>query len=408
MTTSPSRGIAARLNPHLAAVRRVDYRKLQAQIDDGYLMLGWADPFFPDPCLPAHVVAAAKASLDGAGAHYSLPIGTPALRRAIASKLAARNGLDVDPDRELIVTPGSDTGLWQAMQVVLEPGDEVLNPVPSYPSNVRNAELMGARSIAVPLDRANGFTLDLDALRASVTPRTKAILLTQPNNPTGTVHSREALTELAAIAAEHDLIVIVDQAFEDIVFDDRDFVTFAALPGMRERTITVFSLSKGMAMSGFRVGYTVAPPEIMEIMHGTAVNILGATNTAAQAAAAAALEDPNFIDDYRRSYDRRRALAGQILGDIPGVLYRAPQGGLMIWLDVSGLGHSRDVADALLREARIIVHAGETFGPPGADFIRIMLSALRDDSAFERALQMTASVLRGFAGEPVQARGKAD
>jgi len=408
MTKSAPRGIAVRLNPHLAAVRRVDYRKLQAQMDEGYLMLGWADPFFPDPCLPAHVVAAAKASLDGAGAHYSLPIGMPALRRAIAAKLAVRNGLEVDPDRELIVTPGSDTGLWQAMQIVLKPGDEVLNPVPSYPSNIRNAELMGATSIAVPLDRANGFALDLDAMRASVTPRTKAILLTQPNNPTGTVHSREALLALAAIAAEHDLIVIVDQAFEDIVYEGRELVTFATLPGMCERTITVFSLSKGMAMSGFRVGYTVAPPEVMEILHGTAVNILGATNTAAQEAAAAALADPAFIDDYRHTYERRRTLAGEILGDIPGVVYRAPQGGLMIWLDVSGLGHSRDVADVLLREARIIVHAGETFGPPGADFIRIMLSALRDDDAFELALRTTADVLRSLAGEPIHARGKAD
>ena len=397
MTPPPAAAILARLNPHLAAVRRVDYRALQERMDEGYLMLGWADPFFPDPCLPAHVIDAAKASLDDRAAHYSLPIGSPRLRRAIAAKLAARNGLIVDPDRELIVTPGSDTGLWQAMQLVLEPGDEVLNPVPSYPSNIRNAELMGATSISVPLDPNRDFALDPDALRARITPRTKLILLTQPNNPTGTVHDRDTLAAVAAIAAEHDLVVIVDQAFEDIVYDGREFVTFAALPGMRERTITVFSLSKGMAMSGFRVGYTVAAPAVMEILHGTAVNILGATNTAAQEAAAAALANPSFMDDYRRIYERRRALAGEILRDIPGVVYRAPQGGLMIWLDVAGIGSSRDVTDALMREARIIVHPGDTFGDAGAGFIRIMLSALRSDAAFEDALRMVAAVLRGLS-----------
>lgn len=386
-----------RLNPHLAAVRRVDYRALQQRMDDGYLMLGWADPFFPDPCLPDHVIAAAKRTLDDRGAHYSLPIGSPALRRAIAAKLAAFNGLVVDPDRELIVTPGSDTGLWHAMQVVLSPGDEVLNPLPSYPSNVRNSELMGAVSVAVPLNEADGFTLDIAALRARITPRTKLVVLTQPNNPTGTVHDRATLTALAALVAEHDLLAVVDQAFEDMVYDGHEFVTFATLPGMRERTLTVFSLSKGMAMSGFRVGYTVASPEIMEVLHGSAVNVLGATNTAAQAAATAALRDPAFMADYRSTYERRRALAGKMLGAVPGIDYRAPQAGLMLWLDIHALGSATEIADHLLRDARIIVHPGDNFGGVGSRYVRIMLSALRSDEAFADALGQVATSLRRLA-----------
>ncbi|WP_293977051.1 pyridoxal phosphate-dependent aminotransferase [Sphingomonas sp.] len=386
----------SRLNPHMAGVRRVDYAALQDRIDAGYLMLGWADPFFPDPCLPEHVIAAAKATLDEGGAHYSLPIGSPQLRRTIAGKLARVNGMSIDPDRELIVTPGSDTGLWQAMQVVISPGDEVLNPVPSYPSNVRNVELMGGVNVPVPLDAERDFALDLDALRQRITPSSKLIVLTQPNNPTGTVHDRATLEALAKIVIDHDLLVVVDQAFEDVIYDGREFVTFATLPGMRERTITVFSLSKGMAMSGFRIGYTVAAPEIMAIMHGTAVNILGAANTAAQAAAVAALQAPSFVDGYRRTFAARRKLATEIFANVPGVRFSAPQAGLMLWLDTSSLGNSRDVADHIAQKARIIVHPGENFGGIGSGYIRIMLSALRDDIAFADALRRTADCLGSF------------
>ncbi len=386
-----------RLNPHFAAVRRVDYQALQDRLDHDYVMLGWADPFFPDPCLPEHVIAAAKGALDQHGAHYSLPIGSPALRRAIAGKLAARNGLDVDPDREVIVTPGSDTGLWQAMQVVLSPGDEVLNPVPSYPSNFRNAELMGAISVPVPLDASRDFELDVAALRDRISPRSKLVMLTQPNNPTGTVHGRKTLELLAGLVLEHDLLVVVDQAFEDSVYDARELVTFAALPGMRERTISVFSMSKGMAMSGFRVGYTVAAPEIMAVLHATAVNILGATNTAAQAAAIAAMEDRGFVAEYVARYERRRLWAAELLAAIPGVRFRLPQAGLMVWLDIAGLGTSRKVAEHLLSDAKIIVQPGEIFGGVGGNYIRLMLSALRDDSALREALERTARSLRALS-----------
>jgi aspartate/methionine/tyrosine aminotransferase len=386
--------LIARLNPHFASVRRTDYKTLQDRIAEGYVMLGWADPFFPDPCLPEHVISAAKRALDQHGAHYSLPIGSLALRREIAAKLAARNGLEVDPDREVIVTPGSDAGLWQAMQVVLSPGDEVLNPVPSYPNNCRNAELMGAISVPVPLDLDRDFELDVSAVRARITPKTKLIVLTQPNNPTGTVHRRKTLERLAALVLEHDLLAVVDQAFEDTVYDGRELVTFATLPGMRARTISVFSMSKGMAMSGFRVGYSVAAPEIMEVMHATAVSILGATNTAAQEAAIAALRDRDFVEGYIEKYERRRKFAADILGGIPGVRFRPAQAGLMIWLDISGLGTSWEVSDHLLRDVKVLVHPGEFFGGVGANYIRLMLSALRDDEAFRGALERTAASLR--------------
>ncbi|CAN5319576.1 pyridoxal phosphate-dependent aminotransferase [soil metagenome] len=382
--------ILTRLNPNFAAVRRVDYAALQARIDSGSVMLGWADPFFPDPCLPPHVIAAATACLMENGSHYTSPIGSPMLRQAIARKLARFNGLTINPDTELIVTPGSDTGLWHAMQVVLSPGDEVISFVPSYPSNTRNASLMGAINVPIALQAADDFRIDTRALQGRLTDRTKLLVLTQPNNPTGTVHSRRELEALSEFARENDLIVIVDHAFEDLVYDGREFVTFAALPGMAERTISVFSMSKGMAMSGFRVGYTAAPEDIMAVMHGSAVNVLGATNTAAQAAATAALSDSAFVDVFRDIYDRRRSLCVQLLGAVDGLRVLPPQGGLMLWLNISALGTSQGVAGHLATDAAIIVQPGDIFGEGGEGYIRIMLSALRDDAAFASAIKRTA------------------
>lgn len=171
-------------------------------------------------------------------------MGDAELKAAIARKLARQNGLSVVPERNILITPGSDSGLLFAMMPFIEPGDEVLVPDPSYPSNFLNPKLLGGRAVSVLLDEANGFRLTRAALEAALSPRTKMVLLTNPNNPTTTVFSREEMTMLAEFVIEHDLVAVVDQAFEDFLFDGREMVTLAALPGMWERTVTVCSVSK--------------------------------------------------------------------------------------------------------------------------------------------------------------------
>ena len=202
----------------------------------------------------------------GLSAHYTHPVGDAELKAAIARKLARQNGLSVVPERNILITPGSDSGLLFAMMPFIEPGDEVLVPDPSYPSNFLNPKLLGGKAVSVLLDEENGFRLTRAALEAALSPRTKMVLLTNPNNPTTTVFSREEMTMLAEFVIEHDLVAVVDQAFEDFLFDGREMVTLAALPGMWERTVTVCSVSKGMALSGVRVGYLVADDHIMDCL----------------------------------------------------------------------------------------------------------------------------------------------
>lgn len=389
--------ILARMNPAFANVRRIDFGETMRLTRQGLTMMGWADPFYPDPCLPAHVIEATKAALDEGKTHYTVPVGSLDLRRAIVGKLKTYNGLTVDPETEMVITPGSDTGLYYAMQVLIAPGDEVLNPEPSYGSNHVNTLLMGATSVQVPLRESAGYQLDVEDLEARLSPRTKAIVLTQPNNPTGTVHSRETLEALARFAIANDLFVVADHAFESTVFDGRELVTIAALPGMWERTISVFSTSKGMGMSGYRIGYNVACAPIMTVMHSAAVNVMGAPNSFAQAGAIAAFANDAFIEDFTRVFDGRRKVAFERLNAVAGVRCLMPEAGFMIWVNVAALGASKDVVRHLIEDARVIVGSGAGYGPSGEGYIRIMLGSLRDEAAFEDALDRIVAALGRLA-----------
>ena len=361
------------------------------------VLMGWADPFFPDPSLPEVVRRAMNECIDsGFASHYTMPIGSLELREEIAKKFKAYNGVEVDPRRNIIITPGSDSGLFYAMNIFLNPGDEVLVPDPSYPSNFLNPKLMGAVTVPVPLDAKNGYQLDMDAFEKAVTPRTKMVLLTHPNNPTTTVFHRAGLEALADFVIRHDLILVVDQAFEDMIFDGAEFVSPASLPGMWERTVTVCSISKGMGLSGLRVGYVVACDTFMDVYYGGAVNVLGATHTASQVAAIAAFRDSSFMAEYKAHYDRRRRDAYRILGSVPGVKMDMPQSGFFCWIDVSALGDSTQIMDYLIQEAGVAVNDGKNYGAQGNGCLRIINGCLGSDDESEQALQRIAEALRRY------------
>ena len=361
------------------------------------VLMGWADPFFPDPSLPEVVRRAMNECIDsGFASHYTMPIGSLELREEIARKFKAYNGVEVDPRRNIIITPGSDSGLFYAMNIFLNPGDEVLVPDPSYPSNFLNPKLMGAVTVPVPLDAKNGYQLDMDAFEKAVTPRTKMVLLTHPNNPTTTVFHRAGLEALADFVIRHDLILVVDQAFEDMIFDGAEFVSPASLPGMWERTVTVCSISKGMGLSGLRVGYVVACDTFMDVYYGGAVNVLGATHTASQVAAIAAFRDSSFMAEYKAHYDRRRRDAYRILGSVPGVKMDMPQSGFFCWIDVSALGDSTEIMDYLIQEAGVAVNDGKNYGAQGNGCLRIINGCLGSDDESEQALQRIAEALRRY------------
>ena len=364
-------------------------------LEEGVTLMCWADPFFPDPIVPPHVAkATADAILSGDGVHYTAPIGNRELKVEIAKRLKTYNKLNVpDPQRNILITPGSDSGLYYAMLPFIEPGDEVMIADPSYPNNFQNTEIMGGVIVRVPLSPENDWQLDIEAFEKLVTKKTKMIVLTNPNNPTTTVYSRECCEKLAEFVIKHDLVLVVDQAFETPVFDDIEMVTIAALPGMWERTLTVFSFSKGMGLSGFRVGYLVADDKIMDKLYGAAVTVLGATNTAAQIGAIAALKDDSFLNDYYIIHLERRNKVYQLLHDIPGIKMKKSQSGFLSWIDVSALGTASEVVSYLIREAKVVVNAGDSYGEQARGYIRVVHGVLGSEDDLETCINRMRKAL---------------
>lgn len=369
------------------------YQELEKQ---GVALMGWADPFMPDFSLPEHIKQATMDAIDLALApHYTAPIGNADLKAAIAKKLKEKNHLEVDPERNIIITPGSDSGLFFAMLPFIEDGDEVLIPMPSYPNNRLNVSIMGGTVVPVLLKSEQGYQMDEEQLEQLVTPKTKMIVLTHPNNPTTTVFNRKSLEALANVVVKHDLILVCDQAFEDFCYEN-EMITPAALPGMFDRTVTVFSFSKGMGLSGYRVGYIVCGDQIMDTMFANAVSVLGATNTVSQMAVLAALKDTRFMKGFEEAFNYRRKAAYEILNQVPGVSMEMPESGFLCWVDVSKLGNSTDIASYLVKEAKVSVNDGINYGAGGEGHLRIVLGVYRDNQKVVDALYRIQDALMRY------------
>lgn len=374
----------------------------KADVGGGYLemgkrgvaLLGWADPFYPDPAFPEHVQKALiEAIQTGFPAHYTPPAGDETLKKEIAGRLKRFNGLDVDPMRNILVTPGSDAGLFYSMFPFIDKDDEVMILDPSYPNNFQNVSLMGGKAVGIPLLEENNFQPKIDDFEKRLTPNTKMVLLTNPNNPTTTVLRKKFIHQLAEFIIRNDLVCVVDQAFEDSVYDGIEFVTIAAFPGMFERTVTVFSLSKGMALSGIRVGYIVACDKVMDVLYGAAVAVIGATNTASQKAAIVALRNDGFIAEYNKIFDRRRKMAYEIFNKIPGVKMLMPESGFFSWINVSSLGTGDEIAARLMEKGIAVVNGGSAYGSQGKGYIRLIQGSMKDDLQLKTALVRIAGEL---------------
>ena len=366
----------------------------------GVALMSWADPFMPDPSIPEPVLKRAMELLQsGFPAHYTMPIGSMNLKRALAARLERRFGLKVDPARNILINPGSDIGLMLAMTPWIEPGDEVLVHDPSYASNFMNAELLGGKTVRVPTYREDGWHLRLEEFEKRLTPRTKMVLLNNPNNPTGTCYTKEELTQLAAFIVKNDLICVCDQAFEDCLFPGTKMTYMAALPGMWERTVTVCSCSKGMGLSGFRVGWLIADDAVMDVYYGAAVNLQGATGTLAQEAIIPAVEDDSFIQDYIKTYDRRRRYAYDLFNSCPGVSMDLPEAGFYAWIDIHRLGTSAAMTRLMAEEALVSLNDGSFYGSQGEGYLRVILACFKKDEDCFAALDRMAEEFRKVAKE---------
>lgn len=382
-----------------SAVEKADvggsYQEMEKQ---GVALMGWADPFMPDRSMPDFVEEAlVKAVRDDSSPHYTAPIGNEELKELIAEKLKRQNNLHVDPSRNILITPGSDSGLYFAILPFINDGDEVMIPSPSYPNNYLDVETMGGKVVPVVLSAKDGYQLDVDQMREKLTSKTKMVLLTHPNNPTTTVYNRESLEKLRDFIVENDLVLVVDQAFEDFTYDN-EMITPASMDGMFERTVTVFSFSKGMGLSGLRVGYIVTDDHIMDTMFANAVGVIGATSTSSQKAIIEAMKHPEFMKIFEDAYEYRRHKAFEILNSIPNVSCELPQSGFLCWVDVSKLGNSSDIVSYLVKEAKVSVNDGINYGEGGKGHLRIVLGVYKDNNRVVDALMRIKEALTKYQG----------
>ena len=384
-----------------SAVTKADVGDVAAEMQrQGVALMSWADPFMPDPSIPEPVLKKAIEVLEGGfPSHYIMPIGSMDLKKALAKRIERLHGIKLDPYRNLIINPGSDVGLMFAMTPFINPGDEVMVHDPSYASNFMNAELLGGVTVRVPTYEEDGYHLRIEEFEKRVTPRTKMVLLTNPNNPTGACYTREELTQLAEFIIKHDLVCVCDQAFEDTVFPEHEMVCIASLPGMWERTVTVCSCSKGMGLSGFRVGWIYADDVIMDVYHGVAVNLQGASNTLSQMAILPAVEDDSFIATYMEKYDRRRKYAYDLFNSCPGVSMQMPEAGFFVWINVSKLGDSTEITSYLAKEAKVSLNDGKFYGDQGKGHLRLIDGCYWNDEDSFAAMDRMAAAFRKLAAE---------
>lgn len=367
--------------------------------ENGVALMGWADPFMPDFSIPEHIMKKTIEAIQSpTSAHYTAPTGNMELREIICKRARKKYNIELDPSRNIIVTPGSDSALFFSMFPFLQKGDEVIVPCPCYPNNLQNIKMMQATPMVLELKDDNNYQIDLEILEALITDKTKMIVLTHPNNPTTTVYNRESLEAIRNVVLKYDLILICDQAFEDFTYEN-EFIAPMSLPDMFEHTITVCSISKGMGLSGYRVGYIIASDVIMDVMYGCAVSVIGATNTVSQIAAVEAFKYPEFMNAFEKAYDFRRHIAYEILNKIPGVKMRLPESGFLAWVDVSELGDSTLICKRLVKEAKVSVNDGINYGPGGAGHIRVVLGVYRDDKLVIDAIKRMADVLKQISLE---------
>ncbi len=372
------------------------YQEMEKQ---GIALMGWADPFMPDKSLPDFIKKAyIKAIEEDSAPHYTAPIGNQELKELIAEKLKKQNNLEVNPKRNIIITPGSDSGLYFAILPFINKGDEVMIPSPSYPNNYLDVEIMGGKVVPIVLNKENDYQLDIKQMEEKLTSKTKMIIITNPNNPTTTVYDEKSLLALRDFVIKNDLLVIVDQAFEDFIYENK-MITLASLDGMFDKTVTVFSFSKDMGLSGLRVGYIVASDEIMDTMYANAVGVIGATSTPAQKAIIEAIKHPDFMDEFKDAYIIRKEAAYKILNSIPNVSCNKIQSGFLCWLDVSKIGDSTKIVDYLLKQAKVSVNDGKNYGEGGSGHIRIVLGVYKDNQKVIDALNRIKDALISYQKE---------
>ena len=340
---------------------------ISATMDD-VISLGIGEPDF---VTPQAIIRAGIRSLEQGHTHYTSNSGTIELRRAISAYLDRLYGIAYDPASEILITVGVSEALYLIMTAIIDPGDEVLIPQPSFVSYAPEVVFAGGVTVPIPTYVENDFQVTAAEVEAAITPRTKALLIGYPNNPTGAVMTRERLAELAAVAEKHDLLVISDEIYDRLVYGDFQHTHFATLPNMRPRTVVLGGFSKSHAMTGWRLGYAVGPEAIITAMRKIHQYTIMSAPTIAQIAVADTLEHvEDDIQRMRAEYDRRRRLIVDGFNEL-GLSCFEPLGAFYAFPNITAAGmDDTTFSETLLREERVAVIPGSAFGDCGTGFVR--------------------------------------
>jgi aspartate aminotransferase len=356
---------AARLKPSATLAISAKAKELKSQGVD-VVGFGAGEPDFPTP---AHIRAAAKESLDRGETFYTPVGGTPQLKQAVARRFLEDYGLDYKPE-EILVSCGAKHSLYNILQAMIDPGDEVIFFPPYWVSYPEMVDLVDGVSLIVPTKEENRFVPDPDEVEASITSKTKAILLNTPSNPTGVLYPRSLLERLAQMAEKHDLLVISDEIYDKLIYDGNTFTPFATLPGMKDRTVTVNGVSKTYAMTGFRIGY-LACPRLDLVKAATNIQSQSTSNptSTAQAAATEALNGPQEeVGRMREIFQKRRDLMVDLINGTNGLSVLKPDGTFYAFVNTSelygkgGISDSSDIARHLLETQHVACVPGGPFG----------------------------------------------
>ena len=318
--------------------------------------------------------SAARALADGKD-RYCAVAGVPALREEIAAYLARTRNITVSP-ANIVLAPGCKIALFLGMMALLEPGDEVLFPDPGFPGYASIALGLGAVPVPFTLSARNQFQPDPAEIVSKITPRTRMLITNSPGNPTGTVYSDAVQRALAELAVQHDLWVLSDEIYARILYDG-EYLSMLRYPGMHERTLIIDGFSKSFAMTGWRLGYTVAPPEVVPALLMMAVNTYTCVAEFTQYAAIDALRDREGNTPYMvGEFTRRREQFVRDLNRVPGFRCLPPEGAFYAWVDITGTGMcAEDLCRILLEEAGVAAIPGAAFGPAGKEFIRFSFAS---------------------------------
>jgi aspartate/methionine/tyrosine aminotransferase len=340
----------------------------------------------PDFHPVAPVVDAVRSAVAAGRDRYCSTRGVPALREAIAEYLKRTRRLDVSAE-QVIVAPGCKMALSLAMMALIEPGDEVLYPDPGFPIYPSFTRGLGATAVAFGLEEKNKFQPDMDEIARRITPRTSMLIFNSPNNPTGTVFSSAALEKLAELAVKHDLWILSDEVYARILFSG-EYKSIWSLPGMAERTVIIDGFSKSFAMTGWRLGYAVAPTHVIDAMDLLVLNTFTCAAEFTQVAAIEALRDTtNAVDTMVAEYRNRLNQFVNGLNRISGFRCQVPDGAFYAWVNIEDTGLSaEEVQRMLLEEAGVAGIAGAAFGPGGKSYLRFSLVSARNllEVALER------------------------